>query len=119
MRRYIDLNRAQFLRLLSTGTSPAHKSCAEAIRGGAAFRIHHDTVGREGTLRIYALRAQTAHLEAVPTIGVEEAVKDLANTAYPRLRVAAVSADYDYVLFFDPDCTELIAVMGIIGRSPR
>ncbi len=119
VRRYIDLSRAQILRLIGDGSTPAHKTCAEAIRNGAAFRIHQDTVAREGALRIYALRSQMAHLDGVPTIGVEEALKDLAGTAYPRVRFAAVSADYDFVLFFDPDCTELIAVIGMAGRSPR
>jgi hypothetical protein len=118
VRRYIDLTRPDILRLL-TGTTPAYKSCAEAIRDGANFRIHPDTVAREGALRIYALRTQTARFEGVPTIGVDEALKDLAASAYARLRVAAVSYDYDFVMFLDPECREMIALFGIAGRTPR
>jgi hypothetical protein len=119
VRRYVDLNRAQILDLIDRGSTPAYKACAEAIRGGAAFRIHRDTVARQGVLRIYALRVQTAQLDRVPMIGAEEALKDLSATAYPQIRIAAVSAGYDFALFFDPECVELIALLGTAGRTPR
>jgi hypothetical protein len=118
VRRYIDLSRQQILGLLR-GDTPAQKSCAEAIRNGANFRIHRDTVPREGALRIYALRTQIANLDGIPTVGVDEAMKDLAASAYPRLRVGAVSGDYDFVLFLDPDCTDVVAVLGMSSRSAR
>ena len=119
MRRYVNLNRAEILALLATGSSAAHVKCAEAVRRGTAFRVHSGTATREGVLRIYALRAQTAELDGTPTVGVEQALKELAASGYTHLRVAAISADYDFVMFMDPECHELVACLGFEGRTAR
>ena len=115
----MNLTRAQLLELIKTGYSPAHIECAEAVRRGATFRVHQDTVTREGALRIYALRAQSISLDGTPTVGIEEALKDLAATRHQRLRVAAVSAAHDFMLFMDPECHELVACLGVEGRLVR
>lgn len=119
MRRYVNLTRPQVLALLAIGTSPANAACAEAVRTGTAFRVHSGTVTREGVLRVYALRAQTAALDGTPTIGVEQALKDLAATHHAHLRVAAISAGFDFVMFMDPECFELVACLGVEGRTAR
>ena len=117
VRRFVNLNRAQVLALLATGTSSAHDECAEAVRSGTAFRVHSGTVTREGVLRIYALRAQTAELDGTRTLGIEEALKELAATKFSHLRLAAISAKYDFVMFMDPECHELVACLGVEGRT--
>lgn len=119
MRRYVNLTRNQLLGLLALGTSPAHAECYEAVRRGTAFRLHPDTVTREGALRIYGMRAQVAALDRTETVGIEEALKDLAATPHERLRIGAVSADHEFMLFLDPECHELIACLGVEGRTAR
>ncbi len=117
VRRFVTLDRAQVLALLATGTSPAHVACAEVVRSGTGFRVHPGTVTRESVLRIYALRAQTAELDGTRTLGVEQALKDLAATKFSHLRLAAISAKYDFVMFMDPECHELVACLGVEGRT--
>jgi hypothetical protein len=113
VRRYVDLTRADFVRLLAAGPTDAGAACARAVRGGATFRVHQDTVTRQGALRIYALRAQTMQLERKPGIGVDEALKNLADSQFEQLRIAAVSDTYQYVVFMDPDCHVVVACLGI------
>jgi hypothetical protein len=113
VRRYVDLTRADFVRLLAAGPTDACAACARAVRHGAAFRVHQDTVTRQGALRIYALRAQTMQLERKPGIGVEEALKHLADSRFERLRLAAVSDAAQFVVFMDPECHVVVACLGI------
>ena len=117
MRRFVDLTRVEILQLLATVTSTATVACAAAIRRGAAFRVHQDTVTREGALRIYTLRAQAMQLDRIPSLGMDEALKELAASPYPRLRIAAVSSVHDFTIFMDPECQTLVACLGIEGRT--
>jgi hypothetical protein len=106
------------VRVLATGASLASAACTRALRAGDPFRVHQDTVTREGALRVYALRAQTMQLERTSTIGVNEALKDLADSPLPRLRIAAVSGARDYTVFMDPECRTVVACLGVDGRPP-
>lgn len=116
MRRFVTLTRANLLALLVGGRSQAHQECFEALRSGAPFRVHHGTVTREGALRIYQLRAQATHLVGTETLGVDQALKDLADCGLPQLRVTAVSGDHDFMVFLDPECTQVIACLGVERR---
>lgn len=118
VRRFIDLTRSQLLALLDAGSGPAQRDCSEAVRRGAAYRVNADTVSREGALRIYALRAQATLATGTPTVGFDLALKELSATPYTRLRTIAVSSRHDYVLFLDPECVEIIACIGVDGRTP-
>jgi hypothetical protein len=115
----VNLTRGELSALLATGTTPGVLACAEAVRRGAVYRIHTDTVTRDSALRIYALRAQVIRTDGVESIGVDEALKDLAASSYSTMRLGAVSGDRDYTLFMDPECRELIACMGVEGRTAR
>ncbi len=114
MRRYVDLSRAALMGMIALRTGPAYQECLVDLKRGAAFRVQADTVTRESVLRVYALRAQTTRLDGIPTVGVDEALKDLADAQIPLVRIAAVSGrDHDFVLFLDPDATSLIACFGV------
>lgn len=100
--------------MIALRTGPAYQECLKDLKRGAPFRLQADTVARESVLRIYALRAQATRIDGTPTVGVDEALKDLADTPVPRVRIAAVSGDdHDFVLFLDPDATYLIACFGV------
>jgi uridine phosphorylase len=119
VRHYVSLTRAQILALLATGTSPASVECVGAVRSGAPFRVHPGTVTREGALRVYALRAQTMRFDGCESFGIEEALKDLSASKHTQIRVGAVSSAHDFALFMDPECQELIACLGVEGRTAR
>jgi len=113
VRRYVNLTRADLTGLLQRGSTHAHQECLQEVKRGAPFRVQADTVARESALRAYALRAQSTRLDGVPTVGMDAALKDLADVQIPRVRIAAVSGTHNYVLFLDPDATFLIACLGV------
>jgi hypothetical protein len=117
VRRYVDLSRLEIVKLLASSWSDASDECAAAIRQGAPFRVHQGTVARESALRIYALRAQIMQLDGAATVGVEQALKNLADATFAQLRIAAVSGRRDFTLFMDPECRTLVACLGIEGRT--
>jgi hypothetical protein len=113
VRRYVNLTRADLAALLQHGATPTDQECLLEVRRGAPFRIQADTVARESALRAYALRAQATRLDGVPTIGMDVALKNLADAQIPRVRIAAVSGTHNYVLFLDPEATYLIGCLGV------
>jgi hypothetical protein len=106
--------------MLAGTDSPAAAECVTALRAGAPYQVHPDTVSRESALRIYALRAQRTHADQTPTLGMPEALRDLANAIDPQVRIVAISDDrHDFALFLDPDATRIIGCLGVDTTGRR
>ena len=106
--------------MLAGSDSPAAAECASAVRAGAPYQVHPDTVARESALRIYALRAQRTRADQTPTLGMAEALRDLATAADPQVRIVAVSDDrHDFALFLDADATRIISCLAVDTTGRR
>jgi len=105
VRRTVNLDRNQLITLLGYVPDPAYLACQAELSAGATFRVHDGTVSRDNVLRTYASRPQPP--------ATHEALRRLAMSGYPHLRLGAVSGNRRFVLFLDPDARQVVACLGV------
>jgi hypothetical protein len=104
----------KFKKLLAKA-APASKSaqmCLDAIVKGASINIHPGLANFSHIQHIYKLRFSMTQNKASTIIGFEETFRNFSTFKAPRIKMIAVTGSAcEFVLFANPDLTEIIGCL--------
>jgi hypothetical protein len=92
--------------------SKSAQMCLDAIVKGASINIHPGLADFSHIQHIYKLRLSMAQTKASAIIGFEETFRNFSTFKAPRIKMIAVTGSKcEFVIFADPDLTEIIGCL--------
>ncbi len=110
-----DIEAILKLKKLLGRSAPSSKSahmCLDEISKGASINIHPGLANFLHIQRIYKMRFAATQNKPSSIVGFEETLRNFSTFKSPQIKVSGVTgAQCEFVLFTDPDLTQLIGCL--------